>query len=107
MDRNDLPEAHYWETQRRLSFLYKRCHNLAAAVELWQLAAEGRQLYAYVELAKFYEHQQRDYQSALAWTETALDLLDQPTTPRQERREWLADLNHRLARLRRKVDSGR
>jgi len=105
MGRNDLPEAHYWETQRRLSFLYKRCHNLAAAVELWQLAAGGRQLYAYVELAKYYEHRQRDYQTALAWTEAALELLDQPTTSRQERREWLADLRRRLARLRQKVGS--
>jgi uncharacterized protein YprB with RNaseH-like and TPR domain len=104
MNRNDLPETHYWETQRRLSFLHKRCQNLAAAVEVWHLAAEGRQLYAYVELAKFYEHRQRDYHQALRWTEAALALLDQPTTPRHERREWLTDLKHRLARLQRKVE---
>jgi uncharacterized protein YprB with RNaseH-like and TPR domain len=103
MSRNDLPEEHYWETQRRLSFLHKRCQDLAAAVDTWQMAAEGRQLYAYVELAKFYEHHERDHQAALTWTQAALDLLNRPTTPRHERREWLADLKHRLARLERKV----
>lgn len=103
MARNDLPEEHYWEIQRRLSLLHKRNNNLAAAVNVWQLAAEGRQIYAHVELAKYYEHKQGDYPTALRWTETALNLLSTPTASNQQRHEWLADLKHRLARLRRKL----
>lgn len=103
MRRQDLPEEHYWEAQRRLSFLYKRQERLAAAVEVWQLAAAGGQIYAHVELAKFYEHRQRDYGQALIWTEAALDLLSQSGASGQERRAWLGDLRHRLARLKRKV----
>lgn len=99
MARNDLPEEHYWLTQQRLSFLHKRSQNMAAAIEVWELAADGRQIYAHVELAKFYEHKQRDYRQALDWTETALDLLNQPTASRHERQEWLGDLKHRRARL--------
>ena len=96
--RNDLPEAHYWATQRRLSFLHKRHQHWIAAVELWQLAAEGRQIYAHVELAKFYEHQQRNYDEAILWTQTALNLLTA-----HERSQWWGDLHHRLARLQRKA----
>ena len=105
MARNDLPEEHYWLTQQRLSFLHKRSQNMTAAVEVWQLAAEGRQIYAHVELAKFYEHKQRNYQQALDWTEAALDLVNQPNASRRERQEWLAELKHRQARLKRKLKS--
>lgn len=104
MARNDLPEAHYWTTQHRLSFLQKRRNNLAAAVEIWRLATEGRQIYAHVELAKYHEHKQRDYQQALHWTQAALDLLNAPNASRHERRQWLGELKHRLARLQRKLN---
>jgi uncharacterized protein YprB with RNaseH-like and TPR domain len=103
MSRDDLPEEHYWTAQRRLSFLQKRNNNLTAAVEVWQLAADGRQIYAHVELAKYYEHKQRDYQEAIRWTQSAIDLLDASHASQYERRQWIGDLKHRLARLQRKL----
>lgn len=103
MQRNDLPEDQYWDTQYRLSFLEKRRGNWDAALAVWELAAEGRQIYAHVELAKFYEHQSRDYQTALQWTENALSLLNRPKATATERRQWLAGLKHRQARLKRKL----
>ncbi len=101
--RHDLPEESYWEAQQRLSLLEKRRGNWETAIEVWQSAAEGRQIYAHVELAKYYEHHARDVTTALHWTETALSLVNRPTAPLAERREWLADLKHRHARLRRKL----
>lgn len=103
MTRNDLPEEHYWSTQRQLSMLHKRQTNFAAAIEIWKLAAEGRQIYAHVELAKYFEHKQRDYQEALRWTTAALELVNRPNAPSRERREWLGDLKRRLSRLQRKM----
>lgn len=100
---DNLPEESYWDTQRRLSFAQRRQGDLAAALETWRLAAEGRQLYAHVELAKHYEHHVRDYREAVRWTQAALDLVNAPMFPRYERRQWLADLQHRLARLQRKL----
>ena len=38
-----------------------------------QLAENGN-LTACVELAKYYEHHKRDYQTAVLWTNTALNL---------------------------------
>jgi hypothetical protein len=99
----ELPEAAYWEATQRLSFVHKRHDNLAAAVERWREAADGGQIYAYVELAKFYEHRLHDYGTAAQWTRAALERVNAPEAPRQARREWLADLEHRLARLRRKL----
>ena len=104
MGRNDLPEQQYWDTQQRLSFLEKRRNNWDSAIEVWQVAAEGKQIYAHVELAKFYEHKQRNYDTALHWTDTALAILSQPTASRTERRQWVGELKHRQARLRRKLE---
>jgi uncharacterized protein YprB with RNaseH-like and TPR domain len=99
---NNLPEESYWQTQRRLSFAQRRRGDLAGALDTWRLAAEGRQIYAYIELAKYYEHQARDYSQAAHWTQAALDLVNGHNFSHYERRQWLADLNHRLARLHRK-----
>jgi tetratricopeptide (TPR) repeat protein len=103
LNRPDLPEAHYWETQERLSLLEKRRENWEAALAVWRMAAEGRRIYAHVELAKYYEHKTRDYPAALHWTEAALALLHRPTAGRAERAQWLAELQHRQERLQRKV----
>ena len=95
----ELPPDVRWKMVERLSFLQKRCGSLDEAVALWEDAAEYGQLYAHVELAKFYEHVQRDYACAAKWTQRAIDLIgDSP----YERQRWLADLEHRLARLHRK-----
>jgi uncharacterized protein YprB with RNaseH-like and TPR domain len=104
---HDLPDEIHWDTVQRLSFAQKRCGNLTTAVTLWRQAAHSGQIYAHVELAKFYEHQQRDYGEAAQWTEAALALVNAPDFPRHECRRWLADLEHRLARLHTKLEVNR
>jgi uncharacterized protein YprB with RNaseH-like and TPR domain len=104
---HDLPEEPYWKTVRRLSFVQKRRGNLSAAVALWREAARSGQIYAHIELAKFYEHQRRDYSEAAQWTQAALALVNAPDFPRQAYGRWLADLEHRLARLHRKLSVAR
>ena len=103
----DLPEEIHWNTVRRLSFARKRCGNLSAAVTLWREAARSGQIYAHVELAKFYEHKRRDYSEAAHWTHAALALVNARDFPRHACRRWLADLEHRLARLHRKLGVNR
>ena len=100
---HDLPEEVYWETAQRLSFVHKRRDNLSAALERWHEAAGSGQIYAHVELAKFYEHRLRDYDMAAQWTRAALERVNAPDFPRHARRQWLADLEHRLGRLHRKL----
>lgn len=101
--RHDLPEEVYWTTVQRLSFIHKRCGQMLAAVALWRQAAEGGQVYAHLELAKYYEHQTHDYRQAADWTQSAIALVESPAFARHERRRWLADLEHRLARLQKKL----
>jgi len=104
---HDLPDETHWKAVRWLSFVQKRCGNLSAAVALWREAACSGQIYAHVELAKFYEHKRRDYAEAAQWTHAALALVNAPNFSRQVCSRWLADLEYRLARLHRKLGGDR
>lgn len=97
-------ESEAWlEAARRLSFLFKREGNWTAAVKLWKAAAGRGKIYAYEELAKFYEHQAGDVQSAREWTEAALAQLEQPGFPLMQRFQWKPAFDRRQARLERKA----
>lgn len=97
------------ETQRvclaGLAGLLKRQERHVEAVPLWmQWALEDESsVEAQVELAKFYEWRQADLKKALAWTEQALGVVVRwPQDPRRDDAEQ--ELNHRRARLKRKLE---
>lgn len=96
------PEAHH-QTVKRLSYLQRRRGVLPEALSLWWQAAADRQIYAHEELAKYYEHQAKDFPEAKRWTEAALALLQQPDTQPHERFQWEETLQYRLARIQRKL----
>jgi hypothetical protein len=98
----DLPDETHWETIRRLSYVHKRREDLLAAVDLWEQAAQNGHVYAHVELAKFYEHRVRDYGQALEWTQAAIALVRKSGLQRRTYQGSLPELEHRLARLKRK-----
>ncbi len=95
----DLPDEQLWDTVQRLSFIMKRRREFEAALELWRQAAASGQIYAHVELAKYYEHQVSDYAQAMQWTQGALRIIAAPASPFYLRSQWLAELEHRQERL--------
>jgi tetratricopeptide (TPR) repeat protein len=99
----DLPEELYWDTLARFSFLLKRKEDWRSAISLWELAAENHALYAYEELAKYYEHRLKDLNEALKWAESAKQVLESQHLPAYEYRQWQEALDHRLERLRRRL----
>lgn len=87
----------------------KRSGHPDAALGLYQamLAHGDDPIAACEELAKLYEHQRRDPQTALSYTRKALLLLAEPSLlPAEADQQRRADLQHRYARLRRKVEKG-
>jgi uncharacterized protein len=99
----NLEEELYWDTLERFSFLLKRQGEWESALILWMQAAENHALYAFEELAKFYEHQVKDYATAKAWTNKALKVLRERALPAYEYNYWLEKLEHRLGRLERRL----
>jgi uncharacterized protein YprB with RNaseH-like and TPR domain len=95
----ELPESDFWLAVQRLSRLQKRRGDMETAVRLWESAADRGHIYAYVELAKYYEHQQRDYAEAMKWTHRALEMVEMLDIPRYVYNHWLEEIKHRLDRL--------
>ena len=84
---------------RALSVYYKRCGAWPEAVELWkQMAGQRRSLFAAVELAKYYEHRERNHEIALEWVQTILSW----RLPLQRRIR--GELDHRRRRLLLKIE---
>lgn len=102
----DLPLEWYHRALHRLGLLLKRNGRREEAVEVWQQIAATAfdDVAAHVELAKHYEWQHRDFAAAMQWTQQALALVERWHQP--ERAELVREeLEHRLARLRRKHSS--
>lgn len=102
---HDLTQTERHSVIRRLSFIHKRDADFPLAVGLWQEAASGGELYAYVELAKYFEHRQKDYQQALDWTDQAIEILQSSQSEVIVQVHWQGELEHRKNRLLRKLKS--
>jgi tetratricopeptide (TPR) repeat protein len=97
-----LTESDFALAVRRLSILQKRRGDFNEALRLWETAAANGHIYAHVEIAKYYEHKCRDVKTALQWTRSALEHVEQADLPAYMRKHWQNELYHRLARLERK-----
>jgi hypothetical protein len=98
-----LPAELLQDTRSRLSFLLKRKGDWNAAGALWEQAAQDQELYAFEELAKYYEHHSRDLEAAHYWASSAKMVLESSSLSRSERDRWKKSLDHRLQRLARKM----
>ena len=93
-------------SQSRLAQNYRRAGDRAAAVCVWQEMIRRREggITPYVELAKHYEHTEKDYAAALDVVRKALILLSEPTlfedSSVQDERNAL---QYRYERLKRKA----
>jgi len=99
----DLPQEVYDDTLYRLSLLHKHNSNYAAAIPLWEQAASQNQLYAYEELAKYYEHHTQNLELALKLTLLALDYIDSCGFLDPDKIRLENEFQHRLLRLQRKI----
>ena len=100
---SELNEADFGLAVKRLSILQKKRGDINEAIRLWERAAERGHLYAFIELAKHYEHKERDVKSALKWTKSALQQVEKINLPAYMRKFWETEIEHRLARLNRKA----
>jgi hypothetical protein len=98
----NLTESDFGVAVKRLSILQKRRGDFHEALRLWEAAAANGHVYAHIEMAKYYEHKCRDVKTALQWTRSALDHVQQADLPAYVRKHWLEEIAHRLERLERK-----
>jgi uncharacterized protein YprB with RNaseH-like and TPR domain len=99
----NLTESDFGVAVKRLSILQKRRGDFEEAVRLWETAAANGHIYAHIEMAKYYEHKCRDLKMALQWTRSALEHVERADLAVYMRKFWQEEINHRLARLEKKV----
>ena len=99
----ELDESDFGVAVKRLSILQKRRGDMGEAIRLWEEAAARGHLYAFIELAKHYEHKQRDVKSAIQWTTSAMKRVEQADMPGYMRKFWTSEIEHRMGRLKRKA----
>ena len=98
-----LNESDFGVAVKRISILQKRRGDISRAVELWQEAAGKGHIYAFIELAKFYEHKMRDIQLSIQWSLAARKEVEKANLPAYIRKHWLSEIDHRMQRLQRKA----
>jgi len=98
-----LDESDFGVAVKRLSILQKRRGDMEEALRLWEESAKRGHLYAFIELAKHYEHKERNVKSALKWTKSALKRVEKADMPEYMRKHWKTEIEHRMNRLERKA----
>ncbi len=92
----------FLDTSQRLAHIYKRQGDYEAAIPIWEAAAQAGGIFAFEELAKYYEHHRQDYPKAIHWTRSALEHLRSSENQYPQLHHWQGELAHRLERLNRK-----
>lgn len=100
-----LTESDFGVAVKRLSILQKKRGDLSEAIRLWEEAADQGHLYAFIELAKHHEHKTRDINTALKWTKSARKQVERAELPAYIQKYWMNELEHRLARLQKKINT--
>lgn len=100
--RTALPAHLFLDTSQRLALIFKRQGNYHAAIPTWEAAAKAGGIFAFEELAKYYEHHTRDYLQAIYWTQSALEHLRAHDHKSPTIHQWQGELAHRLERLQHK-----
>jgi uncharacterized protein len=72
----ELPQEFFFKTIERYAVLRRRQGEWDRAVQLWHKAAEHGHPSACVELAKYFEHRERNNAEALKWARKALENLE-------------------------------
>lgn len=98
----NISDDEYWLAIKQLSFINKKSGDISSAIEYWELAARNREIYAHIELAKIFEHRNKDYKTALCWTQIALEIISGEQSVINQI-QWLEALQHRKNRLERKL----
>lgn len=99
----DMPREARYRLVENLACLFRRRGDYERALQLWEQAAADGHVYAFVEIAKYYEHRAGEYSVAIEYTQKAIKLIGKKRTPAEDRVHWEPLLSHRLARLERKA----
>ncbi len=88
-----------WETLEKISYHFKRNKNWTSAKQIWESAEKNGLEFGWFELAKYYEHQERNYQEALKHAENLRSYVNEQKLPPFTKNQRLVELQTRIDRI--------
>jgi len=101
-----LPVEMNLEAIKRVAAIYKRQENFKSALLFWQQAADLGDIDSSIELAKYFEHNSREYVIAKQWSETAASQLAKRGYHNYQDRQLRKEIDKRISRLNQKMEKG-
>ncbi len=98
-----LPKEFFLDTITRFGQLYRKQGNWNQALTVWQKGVRYKHIESCIEIAKFYEHVQKDPVHALTWVTQAKDFAIQPDVPVYKQKILGQELENRENRLKTKI----
>jgi hypothetical protein len=99
----DIDLSKKMEINTRLAKLYKKASNWDKARYLWETNGNNGDIDACIELAKYYEHEQRDVPNAFVWTHLAEANLEKSDIVRYKKKVIKNELRVRKERLEKRM----
>jgi uncharacterized protein YprB with RNaseH-like and TPR domain len=91
--------THSLLNRQKMAMMYKKTGNWEKAIPIFIELAESGQWEACCELAKYYEHSTRDYQTAKKYCQAGIEMVEKSEMDRVTRVSTLDDLHRRMERL--------
>ncbi len=98
-----LPLELFLNTIARFASIQRKIANWQAAILIWEKGLAHHHFESALELAKYYEHHERDPEKALVYATKASEFLDQPYRYKNSQHILEKELTHRINRLERKI----
>mgnify|MGYP001548412667 CR=1 FL=1 len=96
---HDLPADVYQDALMRYAAIFKRQNETNKALSLWERAVELGSFDACEELAKYFEHQAKEYEVAMKWTNEGFSCVKRANLSKYQAHRVEGALQHRLERL--------
>lgn len=97
--QQDLPGEIYIEALMRSAAIFKRQESIDKALPLWERAVDLGSIDACEELAKYFEHQAKEYDTALRWVNQGFACVRTAALDKYQKHQIEGALQHRLERL--------
>jgi tetratricopeptide (TPR) repeat protein len=104
IQQDSLPVQFKLIVFQRIAEIDKSQNNYEEALVYWQKAADFEDIDSSIEIAKYYEHTVKDYQSAYAWTENAISFLAKKGYHSYQNKKLGKELLKRKDRLQQRIE---
>jgi hypothetical protein len=103
INQDNIPEIYKVKALQALARIKKKFRNFPEAVQIWIKAVELKDIDSMIELAKYYEHNEKNISQAIYYINLAINTLilnDQ----RFKLQSYKMEFDHRLERLKKKLE---